>query len=115
VDEPRADDFEDLFENAPCGYITLLTNGRIERVNKTLLGWTGHTADQMTGKRFSDFLNIAGRIYYETHIAPLLRMQGFFNEFALDFLTAGGDRMPVIANAVEQRSDDAPCCRPAWW
>src|SRR6202021_3751134 len=51
-------------------------------------------------------LNMAGRVYFETHIAPLLRMQGFFNEFALDFLTAGGDRMPVIANAVEQRSDD---------
>jgi phosphoserine phosphatase RsbU/P len=52
------------------------------------------------------FLNMAGRIYFETHIAPLLRMQGFFNEFALDFLIAGGDRMPVIANTVEQRSDN---------
>jgi phosphoserine phosphatase RsbU/P len=39
---------------------------------------------------------MAGRIYYETHIAPLLRMQGFFNEFALDFETAAGDRLPVI-------------------
>jgi sigma-B regulation protein RsbU (phosphoserine phosphatase) len=29
---------------------------------------------------------MAGRIYFETHIAPLLRMQGFFNEFALDFV-----------------------------
>jgi sigma-B regulation protein RsbU (phosphoserine phosphatase) len=33
-------------------------------------------------------------------------MQGFFNEFALDFVTEGGDRMPVIANAIEQRSPD---------
>ena len=31
---------------------------------------------------------MAGRIFYETHIAPLLRMQGFFNEVALDFVTA---------------------------
>jgi sigma-B regulation protein RsbU (phosphoserine phosphatase) len=28
-----------------------------------------------------------GRIYYETHIAPLLRMQGFFNEFAIEMVT----------------------------
>ena len=76
--ETRIDDFEDMFENSPCGYITLRTNGRISRVNRTLLGWTGHTADNMVGKRFSDFVNMAGRIYYETHIAPLLRMQGFF-------------------------------------
>jgi sigma-B regulation protein RsbU (phosphoserine phosphatase) len=103
VDELRIDDFEDMFENAPCGYITLRTNGRIERVNKTLLGWTGHTADQMTGKRFSDFLNTAGRIYYETHIAPLLRMQGFFNEFAVDMVTAAGEPLQIIANALEGR------------
>jgi sigma-B regulation protein RsbU (phosphoserine phosphatase) len=103
VGELRIDDFEDMFENAPCGYITLQTNGRIERVNKTLLGWTGHTADQMTGKRFSDFLNMAGRIYYETHIAPLLRMQGFFNEFAIDMVTAAGEPLQMIANAVEGR------------
>lgn len=99
----RIDDFEDMFENAPCGYLTLLTSGRIQRVNKTLLGWTGHTADQMIGKRFSDFLNMAGRIYYETHIAPLLRMQGIFNEFAVDIVSAAGEPVQMIANAVEGR------------
>src|ERR1700753_3986320 len=34
---------------------------------------------------------------------PLLRMQGFFNEFALDFETAAGERLPAIANAAERR------------
>jgi sigma-B regulation protein RsbU (phosphoserine phosphatase) len=77
MDQFRIDDFRDMFENSPCGYITLQTNGRIKHVNKTLLGWTGRTADEMTGERFSDFLNMAGRIFYETHIAPLLRMQGY--------------------------------------
>ena len=99
----RIDDFEDMFENSPCGYITLETNGRIERVNKTLLGWIGRTAEEMIGKRFSDFLNMAGRIFYETHIAPLLRMQGFFNEFAIDMVTAAGEPMQMICNAVEGR------------
>src|SRR3712207_8867721 len=33
----------------------------------------------------------------------LLRMQGFFNEVALDFVTATGERLPVLANAVERR------------
>jgi sigma-B regulation protein RsbU (phosphoserine phosphatase) len=103
VGESRIDDFKDMFENAPCGYVTLQTNGRIQRVNKTLLGWTGHTTDQMTGKRFSDFLNMAGRIYYETHIAPLLRMQGFFNEFAIDMVSATGEPLQMIANALEGR------------
>ena len=88
MDVPRIDDFADMFDNAPCGYVTLLPNGRVQRVNQTLLSWTGHTAEQMTGERFSDFLNMAGRIYFETHIAPLLRMQGFINEFAIDMVSA---------------------------
>ena len=101
--ERRIDDFEDMFENSPCGYITLQTNGRIARVNKTLLAWTGYVASDMTGKRFTDFVNIAGRIYYETHIAPLLRMQGFFNEFAIEMVTAEGEPVQMICNALEGR------------
>ena len=46
---------------------------------------------------------MAGRIYYETHFAPLLRMQGFFNEFALDMVTADGEPVQMIANALEGR------------
>src|ERR1700735_1366187 len=92
-----------MFDNSPCGHLTLQTNGRIERVNKTLLTWTGRTADEMIGKRFSDFLNMAGRIFYETHIAPLLRMQGFFNEFAIEMTTASGEPIQMICNALEGR------------
>jgi phosphoserine phosphatase RsbU/P len=103
VPESRIDDFQDMLENSPCGYITLQTNGRIRHVNKTLLAWIGQTADEMIGKRFSDFVNLAGRIYYETHIAPLLRMQGFFNEFAIEMVTAAGEPIQMICNALEGR------------
>jgi sigma-B regulation protein RsbU (phosphoserine phosphatase) len=96
-------DFGDMIANAPCGYITLHANGRVEHVNGTFLKWSGHAAEQMTGKRFSEFLTLPGRIYYETHIAPLLRMQGSFNEFAIDMLTVGGESLQMIANANERR------------
>jgi signal transduction histidine kinase/ActR/RegA family two-component response regulator len=59
----------------------------------------------LVGKRFQDLLNIAGKIYYETHFAPLLRMQGFFHEVALDFVKAGGGSIPVLVNAVERRDE----------
>ena len=102
--ESAHEGLEDLFENAPCGYLVLSPDGRIAKVNTTLCAWTGYSRAQFVGKRVHQFLNMAGRIYYETHIAPLLRMQGFFNEFALDMVTEPGERLPVIANAVEQRT-----------
>jgi phosphoserine phosphatase RsbU/P len=100
------DQYRDLFENAPCGYLTIGPDGRISRVNATLAAWTGFAPDEFLGRRLNQFLNMAGRIYFETHIAPLLRMQGFFHEFALDFETAAGARLPVIANAAERRDRD---------
>jgi len=100
------EDLEDLYENAPCGYLSLEPSGRIFKVNRTLSTWTGYAPDQLVGKRLHDLLNIAGRMFYETHIAPLLRMQGFFNEVALDLITDKGERLPVIANATERRDAD---------
>jgi PAS domain S-box-containing protein len=101
----ETDDLEDLFENAPCGYASALPNGRLTKVNRTLATWTGHAAEQLVGRRFLDLLNIAGKIYYETHFAPLLRMQGFFNEVAFDLVRADGTALPVLVNAVVRRDE----------
>ncbi|MGY2931908.1 sigma-B regulation protein RsbU (phosphoserine phosphatase) [Bradyrhizobium sp. GM6.1] len=65
----------------------------------------GYQPDDLPGMRLSELLNMAGRIFLETHVAPLLRMQGFFDEFALDLLTKSGARLPAIANARERRTD----------
>lgn len=102
---PADSDFEDLYENAPCGYLSVRPDGRIDRANRTLAGWMGYQPDDLPGMRLSDLLNMAGRIFLETHVAPLLRMQGFFDEFALDLLTKTGTRLPAIANARERRND----------
>ena len=95
-----------MFENAPCGYLSSDTSGRVFKVNATFTSWTGFSADHLIGRRFQELLNIAGRIYYETHFAPLLRMQGYFNEVALDIVCANGRTLPTLVNAVEKRDGD---------
>ena len=99
----ETEDFEDLYENAPCGYLSLRSSGVIFKANKTFSQWTGYAPDELAGKRFHDLLNVAGRIYYETHFAPLLRMQGYFNEVALELVKNDGERLPVLVNAAERR------------
>lgn len=99
-------DLEDLYENAPCGYLSLGPDGKVVRVNATLCNWLGKTAGELIGTRLRDLLNVAGSIFYETHFAPLLRMQGFFEEVALDLVKADGETMPVLANAAERRISD---------
>jgi len=99
------EDLEDLFDNAPCGYLAAGSDGRIVKVNQTFSTWLGRDKSELVGHRFQDFLNIAGKIYYETHFAPLMRMQGFFNEVALDLVRSDGSTLPVLVNAVERRDE----------
>jgi PAS domain S-box-containing protein len=104
--ELLAFDIEELYENAPCGYLATLPDGAIVRANRTFLEWTGYALDEVRGKRLQNYLTLAGRIYHETHFAPLLRMQGAIRELALDFVCADGERLPTLVNTV-QRSDAA--------
>ncbi|MDI6028601.1 PAS domain-containing sensor histidine kinase [Corticibacterium sp. UT-5YL-CI-8] len=98
-----AEDLEDLYENAPCGYASLGPDGRIVKSNLTLSQWTGFSQEALLGKRLRELVNTSGAIFYETHFAPLLRMQGFFNEVALDLVTIDGATLPVLVSAAERR------------
>lgn len=98
------DDLADLYENAPCGYLSLSPDGRIVKINQTLTDWLGTPSAALLGKPIHALLSFGGRIAYETHLAPMLRLKGVVNELALDLLDANGGKLPVIANAAEKRS-----------
>jgi PAS domain S-box-containing protein len=103
---PDREQDDDLYEDAPCGYISTTPDGELVRVNRTLLSWTGYTRDELQGRRFQDLLTPGGRIYHETHYAPLLRMQGAVREIALDLVCAGGRHLPVLVNSVLRSGED---------
>jgi PAS domain S-box-containing protein len=98
---------EDLYEHAPCGYVSTLPDGTIVKVNQTLLEWTRHSRDALlSGAKFQSLLAVGSKIYYETHYAPLLQMQGFANEIAFDIVRADGRQLPVLSNSRLRRSED---------
>jgi sigma-B regulation protein RsbU (phosphoserine phosphatase) len=101
------DNAEDLYENAPCGYLSTLLDGQIAKVNGTLLRWLGYEREELVGRRrFSDLLSVGGKLYHETHLSPLLRMQGEVRGVALEVVAADGSRMPVLVNSTVKTSDD---------
>ena len=101
------DSAEDLYENAPCGYLSTLLDGHIAKVNGTLLNWLGYTRAQLVGrKRFADLLTVGGKLYHETHFAPLLTMQGRISGIALELKAADGSRLPVLVTSVLKTSGD---------
>jgi phosphoserine phosphatase RsbU/P len=98
---------EELYENAPCGHLSTLPDGTIVKINATLVGWLGYQCEDLVGRRrLADLLTIGGRIYYETHFAPLLSMQNSVGEVAVDMAAADGRRIPVLITATLNPSND---------
>jgi sigma-B regulation protein RsbU (phosphoserine phosphatase) len=104
------DDPETLYEQAPCGYVSTTPDGLIVKVNQTFLALTGYRRAELVGVRtFAQLLTAGGRIYHETHYAPMLRMQGRAREIALEIVRADGKRVPVLVNAVlDHHQDGSP-------
>src|SRR6185437_15885668 len=91
---------EQHYERAACGLLTTAVDGTIIAVNRTLLSWIGAQRSELVGRRtFVDLLTAGGRIYHETHYAPMLAMQGSAREIAFDLVCRGGHRLPVLVNA----------------
>ncbi|MEU3062865.1 SpoIIE family protein phosphatase [Streptomyces subrutilus] len=101
------DSAEELYEQAPCGYLSTLMDGTIAKINATLLDWLGLSRAQVVGRmRFADLLTVGGKLYHETHFAPLLQMKGEASGIALDIKAAGKQRMPVLVTSKVKVSED---------
>jgi sigma-B regulation protein RsbU (phosphoserine phosphatase) len=97
---PDSDAAEDLFEHAPCGYVTTTMDGTLTRVNATFAAMVGRSAAELTaGTRFQDLLTVGGRIYHETHYRPLLRLQGHVREVAVELRGPGGTPVPALISS----------------
>jgi phosphoserine phosphatase RsbU/P len=100
-DELLEESSAELFEEAPCGFVITRPDGTIVRVNRTFEQMTGYDREQLVeARRLQDLLSAGGRIYHETHYAPLLRMQGWVKEIAVDVVRADGTRLPALFNSV---------------
>lgn len=96
--DPGAD-WADLYHHAPCGLISTGHGGRIATVNDTFLDWTGHRREDLVGIRFTTLLSTGDRIYFQTHVVPLLRMQGSAREIAITLVCPDGRRLSALLNA----------------
>jgi sigma-B regulation protein RsbU (phosphoserine phosphatase) len=92
-------DFEDFWDNSPSGHLILTSDGHIVSANATVVGWLGHPKGALPGKSFSDLLTTGGKIHYETHFVPLLRMTGTLEGVSVDMLASDGERLPMFLTA----------------
>lgn len=94
------DDLTRVLDSGPVGFVITSKSGVIEWINTTLLDWLGHSSDELVGKRtFQELLTAGGRIYYDTHVRPMVHMRHLVKEIALELVCADQRRLAVLINA----------------
>jgi sigma-B regulation protein RsbU (phosphoserine phosphatase) len=97
----------DPSEDAPVALLTTQLDSTITRVNRTFERWTGFARDAVIGrKRAHELLAPGDRIFYETHYAPLLHMQGEVRAIAVEVVGADGRRLPALMTSSIVRGED---------
>ena len=93
---------DSLLETAPCGFLSFNDDGRITLANTTLRELLAYPDDALVGERIETILPVAGRILYQTHFFPLLKLQGKVEEFFLTLRASTGEDVPVLVNAARR-------------
>jgi PAS domain S-box-containing protein len=92
----------DLLDTAPCGYLSFADDGRLLRLNRTLLDMLGYERDELIGRHVENIFTTGTRIFYQTHWFPLLRMHGRAEEIFLILRSRSGEEIGVLANGVRR-------------
>lgn len=91
-------------EDWPCGLVDLDGTGRVLAMNGRMTSWLG-LDEVKSGLNLHDLLPRVVRIYFETHLHPVLTMEGKLNEVSIDFQRSDGTRFGTFLNAVADRED----------
>lgn len=99
-------DYEALYQQAPCGYLTTGDDGTITGVNDTFLHWTGHRRTDLLGTRLQTLMPVGDQILYSTHCTPQLKLAGAVAELLIEVTSADGARRPALLSASRTPAGD---------
>ncbi|MEO5721940.1 MAG: ATP-binding protein, partial [Chthoniobacterales bacterium] len=89
-------------DNAPCGILTFTDDGHIVRANATLGRLVGWAPEELIGQHLQKLLSPGGRVFYQTHLFPLLKLQGEVEEVYMSLRLPSGEDLPFLLNARRQ-------------
>jgi PAS domain S-box-containing protein len=104
IGPPQIED--SLLDAAPCGFVSFVDDGTVRVVNRTLLEMLGAERDAVVGRHVERILTVGSKIFYQTHLFPLLRLHGRAEEIFLLFRSAAdGSEVGALVNAVRRERD----------
>jgi signal transduction histidine kinase len=96
---------DSLLDCAPCGFVAFTDDGTVRVVNQTLLDMLELSREAVVGRHVETVLTAGSKIFYQTHLFPLLRLHGRADEIFLLLRSASGEEIGVLVNAVRRERE----------
>ncbi|MBT8106489.1 MAG: sigma 54-interacting transcriptional regulator [Woeseiaceae bacterium] len=93
-------DYEWLFRRLPVMSTLIAADGACLDVNDTMLERLGYTREDMVGHRPEEFMTPESAARVTSELRPALRRRGKLEDKYISFVTAGGDVVDCITNAL---------------
>jgi PAS domain S-box-containing protein len=93
-------EFEELYNNAPCGYHSLDATGGFVRINRTELQMLGYTETELVGRKRIVDLFAPASIKIFTENFPVIKSRGWIHDLEFEMLRKDGQPVPVSATVV---------------
>jgi PAS domain S-box-containing protein len=96
----------DLIDRIPCGFVSFADDGTVCAVNATLLEMLGLERQTVVGRHIEQMLTVGSRIFYQTHLFPMLRMHGHAEEIFIMLRASDGHDEAALLNAVRRQEGE---------
>lgn len=87
----------------PGGFVSFTDDGTVTAVNSTLLEMLGLDRENVVGRHIEKILTVGSRVFYQTHLFPLLRMHGHAEEIFIMLRAGDGHDESALMNAVRRQ------------
>jgi PAS domain S-box-containing protein len=104
--EKSVAEMEDLYNNSPCGYHAVDSDGIFLTINDTELTWRGYTREELIGKKkHRDLVSPATKAAYDKGFA-YFKEHGEVKDLEFQLMRKDGSVMDVLLNATAMKDAD---------
>ncbi|KOS67701.1 chemotaxis protein CheY [Lysinibacillus contaminans] len=90
---------------APCGFMSITTEGIITEVNQTFLEWMGYEQKDLLNEHVESLMSIANKLIFHSYFYPTINLNEYVEELFISFKDSKGITVPYLLNGRRYKND----------
>lgn len=98
-------ELQDLYDQAPCGYHSLDSDGRIVKINKTEADWLGYERAELIGRKIQEFQTPSSLLTFAKNY-PVFKEMGYIENVEYELVRKDGSTFFILLSATMVKDAD---------